>query len=138
MVHVCLLPIVDAKAYYRQHLKAATQQPHKKWNVPPSIMEWDAIKLTAAQEWEAEWNELGLRSGLSEQVKSHRLMWILKYRQEYAMSTHCQISEYRYLSDRNVTSAYVKYLILCSSVTGGKKPWTSWDADSTSEACKLR
>eukprot|EP00117_Sycon_ciliatum_P009188 scpid37750/ scgid11585/ Coiled-coil domain-containing protein 22 homolog len=62
----------DARAYFKQHLRPVTQQPHKNYDAVPSILEWDAVKLTAAQDWEIEWNELGLRSGLSQQDYKQR------------------------------------------------------------------
>lgn len=56
----------DVKEYYMRHLQPVNLQPtHSKYTAP-SLMERNADRLTAAQEWETEWNTLGLQSRLSE------------------------------------------------------------------------
>ena len=46
-----------------------TDQPQRHHDVAPSISEMNAISYTAQQEWETEWNQQGLASRLTPEVK---------------------------------------------------------------------
>ena len=48
-----------------------TSQPQNHDDVAPSVIETNAISLTAQQEWEMEWNQQGLASRLSPEVHVH-------------------------------------------------------------------
>jgi hypothetical protein len=50
--------------YGSHHLKLVTAQPPYAYNSAASLLEHNASQLTAAQEWEAEWNQAGLASRL--------------------------------------------------------------------------
>lgn len=45
-----------------------TSQPACPKDVPPSVLEMNALSVTAASEWEAEWSHSGLASRLSKEV----------------------------------------------------------------------
>ncbi|XP_002740143.3 coiled-coil domain-containing protein 22 homolog, partial [Saccoglossus kowalevskii] len=57
----------ELKQYYMKELAVITNQPPHKADLPASVLESNATSVTAAQEWENEWNSSGLGSGLSEQ-----------------------------------------------------------------------
>jgi len=44
-------------------------QPRAKCDLLSSLLEKNASEFAAQQEWEAEWNQLGLASRLSEEVR---------------------------------------------------------------------
>lgn len=46
-----------------------TSQPTCKQDVSPSILEMNAHAVTAANEWEMEWNQSGIASRLSKEVR---------------------------------------------------------------------
>ena len=48
-----------------------TRQPTCSQDVSPSVLEMNAHAVTAASEWEAEWNQLGLASRLSKEVRQN-------------------------------------------------------------------
>ena len=52
-------------------------QPEVKENIVASLLAKNASEVAAQQEWEAEWNQSGLSSRLSEQV-SHAEMLIMQ------------------------------------------------------------
>lgn len=45
-----------------------TRQPTRVHDVAPSVLETNAMAVTAAAEWENEWNQSGLASRLSKEV----------------------------------------------------------------------
>lgn len=45
-----------------------TSQPTCSQDVSPSVLEMNARAVTAASEWESEWNQSGLASRLSKEV----------------------------------------------------------------------
>ncbi|XP_023675087.2 coiled-coil domain-containing protein 22 [Paramormyrops kingsleyae] len=55
----------EVKDYYRDFLLPVTAQPSQNSSVPASLLEQHALDLSAAQEWENEWNSQGLLSRLS-------------------------------------------------------------------------
>ncbi|XP_048873316.1 coiled-coil domain-containing protein 22 isoform X2 [Brienomyrus brachyistius] len=55
----------EVKDYYRDLLLPVTAQPSQHSSVPSSLLEQHALDLSAAQEWENEWNSQGLLSRLS-------------------------------------------------------------------------
>ncbi|XP_033098923.1 coiled-coil domain-containing protein 22 homolog [Anneissia japonica] len=57
----------DVKNYYASHLPVVSKQPGRKENLAASLMEANAVQLTAALELETEWNTAGLQSRLSQQ-----------------------------------------------------------------------
>lgn len=56
----------DLKDYYTRHLPIVNLQPSHTKHTAPSLLERNAEQVTAAQEWETEWNTFGLQSRLSE------------------------------------------------------------------------
>ena len=66
---VCLHHLLEMKRFYgSRHLKLVTAQPPYAYNSAASLLEHNASQLTAAQEWEAEWNQAGLASRLPSEV----------------------------------------------------------------------
>lgn len=45
-----------------------TSQPMSQCNIPDSILEANCLKITSDLEWENEWNQSGLASGLTPEV----------------------------------------------------------------------
>uniref|UniRef100_A0A3B4CLN5 Coiled-coil domain-containing protein 22 n=1 Tax=Pygocentrus nattereri TaxID=42514 RepID=A0A3B4CLN5_PYGNA len=60
----CRLPL-HLKEYWRVHLLPVTSQPSQHASVPASLLENHVSELSAAQEWENEWNSQGLLSRLT-------------------------------------------------------------------------
>ena len=56
------------KAYYSTALPFITSQPPCREDVAPSVLETNMAAVTAANEWENEWNQSGLGSRLSKEV----------------------------------------------------------------------
>lgn len=65
----CDDPLPDVKHYYTRHMPCVPSQPPAKRDLSSSLLEKNASEFAAQQEWEAEWNQLGLASRLSEEVK---------------------------------------------------------------------
>lgn len=63
--------ISELKNYQRDFLRPVTAQPSHHASVPASIMEQHTAELTAAQEWDNEWNSQGLLSRLNPQASLH-------------------------------------------------------------------
>ncbi|XP_033631896.1 coiled-coil domain-containing protein 22 homolog [Asterias rubens] len=57
----------EVKNYYTKDLLLVSWQPPRHEDVAASLLETNAVDLTAAQEWEAEWNSAGLQSRLTPQ-----------------------------------------------------------------------
>uniref|UniRef100_A0A4W4FIT9 Coiled-coil domain-containing protein 22 n=1 Tax=Electrophorus electricus TaxID=8005 RepID=A0A4W4FIT9_ELEEL len=55
----------QVKEYWREYLLPVTSQPSHHASVPASLLENHASELSAAQEWESEWNSQGLLSRLT-------------------------------------------------------------------------
>lgn len=62
--------ISEVNDYQRDLLPPVTAQPSHHASVVASILEQHTAELTAAQEWENEWNSQGLLSRLTPQVPS--------------------------------------------------------------------
>eukprot|EP00117_Sycon_ciliatum_P008929 scpid41137/ scgid11431/ Coiled-coil domain-containing protein 22 homolog len=62
----------DLCHYYRNHLPFVTAQPQQRHQVAASLLERSTMEVTAAAEWEHEWNTNGLPSRLSEQEYRQR------------------------------------------------------------------
>lgn len=62
--------ISEVNDYQRDLLPPVTAQPSFHASVVASILEQHTAELTAAQEWENEWNSQGLLSRLTPQVPS--------------------------------------------------------------------
>lgn len=60
---------VDVKYYYNRHMPYVTAQPKVREDILSSLLEKNASDFAAQQEWEAEWNQFGLASRLSEAVR---------------------------------------------------------------------
>lgn len=57
----------EIRFYYQSSLPFVTSQTLHHNDTVPSVLENNAVDVTAQQEWEAEWNQAGLASRLSEQ-----------------------------------------------------------------------
>lgn len=55
----------EVKEYWREHLLPVTSQPSHRASIPASLLENHVSELSAAQEWENEWNSQGLLSRLT-------------------------------------------------------------------------
>ncbi|XP_051964666.1 coiled-coil domain-containing protein 22 isoform X2 [Xyrauchen texanus] len=55
----------EVQEYWRSYLLPVTAQPSKHASVPASLLENHISELSAAQEWESEWNSQGLLSRLT-------------------------------------------------------------------------
>lgn len=73
--HVCIIveilfddALPDVKHYYTRHMLCVPSQPRQKYDLLSSLLEKNASEFATQQEWEAEWNQLGLASRLSEEV----------------------------------------------------------------------
>ena len=58
----------DVKHYYAHHMPYVSAQPRVREDVLASLLEKNANDFAIQQEWEAEWNQYGLSSRLSEEV----------------------------------------------------------------------
>lgn len=67
-VSVCV--ISEVQDYQREILPPVTAQPSHHASVVASILEQHAAELSAAQEWDNEWNSQGLLSRLTPQVRA--------------------------------------------------------------------
>lgn len=65
--------ISELKKYQRDILPPVTAQPSHHASVVASIMEQHTAELTAAQEWDNEWNSQGLLSRLTPQARHFTL-----------------------------------------------------------------
>ncbi|XP_059146122.1 coiled-coil domain-containing protein 22 homolog [Physella acuta] len=72
------------RSYYTSHLPYITNQTQLHCDTAPSIMETNALELASHQDWENEWNQVGLASRLTQQEfkrrKHERLMKMIKDR----------------------------------------------------------
>ncbi|MBN3318416.1 CCD22 protein, partial [Atractosteus spatula] len=63
----------ELKEYCQEHLPPVTAQMSQQPSVPASLLEWHAAELSAALEWEGEWNSQGLVSRLTpEEYKARK------------------------------------------------------------------
>ncbi|XP_035594319.1 coiled-coil domain-containing protein 22-like [Oncorhynchus keta] len=63
----------EEKDYHREFLPPVTAQPSQHASVPASLLELHAGELSAAQEWDNEWNSQGLLSRLTpEEYRSRK------------------------------------------------------------------
>ncbi|KAJ8257234.1 hypothetical protein GJAV_G00183350 [Gymnothorax javanicus] len=65
-------PVKEVAEYCRDFLPPVTSQPSQHTSVPASLLESHALELSAAQEWESEWNSQGLLSRLSPEAYRSR------------------------------------------------------------------
>ena len=63
------LPDPDVRRYYNQHMPSVVVQPWKRRDILSSLLEKNASEFAAQQEWEQEWNQLGLASRLSKEAR---------------------------------------------------------------------
>lgn len=66
----------DLKRYYAQYLPYVATQPPIRDDLVASILEKNTVEFSAQQEWETEWNQIGLVSRLSEQVHIYLLLML--------------------------------------------------------------
>ena len=59
------------KLYYSQNLPYVVAQPRVREDVLASLLAKNAKEVAAQQEWETEWNQTGLPSHLSDEVRTH-------------------------------------------------------------------
>lgn len=64
--YVCVCAVISD--YQRDILPPVTAQPSNHASVVASILEQHTAELSAAQEWDSEWNSQGLVSRLTPQV----------------------------------------------------------------------
>jgi len=57
------------KHFYARYLPYVVAQPPVRDDLMASMLERNTVEVSAQQEWEAEWNQAGLASRLSEQVR---------------------------------------------------------------------
>jgi hypothetical protein len=78
----------EVKLYYNQNMPYVFAQPKIRRDVLASVLAKNASEVALQQEWEAEWNQLGLPSRLSE--KEYRLRKKQKLRKKLAeqLRTH--------------------------------------------------
>jgi hypothetical protein len=76
--NLCILSITDVKNYYTHHMPYVSAQPRVREDILASLLEKNANDYAIQQEWEAEWNQYGLSSRLSEEVwKSVAISFII-------------------------------------------------------------
>ncbi|KAB5567454.1 hypothetical protein PHYPO_G00232960 [Pangasianodon hypophthalmus] len=69
----------EVKEYWREYLLPVTSQPSQAASVPASLLENHVSELSAAQEWENEWNSQGLLSRLTpEDYRSRKRLRLQK------------------------------------------------------------
>uniref|UniRef100_A0AAR2LVY1 Coiled-coil domain-containing protein 22 n=1 Tax=Pygocentrus nattereri TaxID=42514 RepID=A0AAR2LVY1_PYGNA len=85
----CRLPL-HLKEYWRVHLLPVTSQPSQHASVPASLLENHVSELSAAQEWENEWNSQGLLSRLTPEDYRSRKRARLQKRIEEQLRTAAQ------------------------------------------------
>ena len=68
-------PVPDVKHYYTHHMLHVSSQPRQKRDLISSLHERNASEFAAQQEWETEWNQLGLASRLSEEVNKRHILF---------------------------------------------------------------
>ena len=61
-------PPTEVKSYYTKDLPYVVAQPRVRQDIVASLLTKNANEYAAQQEWEAEWNQAGLASRLSEKV----------------------------------------------------------------------
>uniref|UniRef100_A0A8C7GIZ1 Coiled-coil domain-containing protein 22 n=1 Tax=Oncorhynchus kisutch TaxID=8019 RepID=A0A8C7GIZ1_ONCKI len=76
--------------YHRDFLPPVTAQPSQHASVPASLLEQHAGELSAAQEWENEWNSQGLLSRLTPEEYRSRKRARLQKRIEEQLRTAAQ------------------------------------------------
>uniref|UniRef100_A0A8C7Q960 Coiled-coil domain-containing protein 22 n=1 Tax=Oncorhynchus mykiss TaxID=8022 RepID=A0A8C7Q960_ONCMY len=81
-------PVV--KDYHREFLPPVTAQPSQHASVPASLLELHAGELSAAQEWDNEWNSQGLLSRLTPEEYRSRKRARLQKRIEEQLRTAAQ------------------------------------------------
>ncbi|XP_030640289.1 coiled-coil domain-containing protein 22 [Chanos chanos] len=78
----------EVREYYRDYLLPVTAQPSQPISVPASLLENHASELSAAQEWENEWNSQGLLTRLTpEEYRSRKRARLQKRIEEQLRST---------------------------------------------------
>uniref|UniRef100_A0A8C8GQU7 Coiled-coil domain-containing protein 22 n=1 Tax=Oncorhynchus tshawytscha TaxID=74940 RepID=A0A8C8GQU7_ONCTS len=91
LYHVILFsPSSEENDYHRDFLPPVTAQPSQHASVPASLLEQHAGELSAAQEWENEWNSQGLLSRLTPEEYRSRKRARLQKRIEEQLRTAAQ------------------------------------------------
>ncbi|KAH9495231.1 hypothetical protein Btru_015787 [Bulinus truncatus] len=85
----------ELRSYYITHLPYVTNQTKLHQDTAPSIMEANSLELAVFQDWENEWNQIGLASRLSQQEfkkrKHEKLMKMIKDRLQQDSEHHDKI-----------------------------------------------
>ncbi|XP_035238601.1 coiled-coil domain-containing protein 22 [Anguilla anguilla] len=83
-------PVKEVADYCRDFLPPVTAQPSQHASVPASLLERHALDLSAAQEWENEWNSQGLLTRLSPEAYRSRKRARLQKRVEEQLRAAAQ------------------------------------------------
>ncbi|GFS10073.1 coiled-coil domain-containing protein 22-like protein [Elysia marginata] len=74
----------ELRAYYNNRMPYVTNQTSRHGDTAPSMMETNALEVATQQDWENEWNQVGLASRLSQQEfkkrKQERLLKLIRER----------------------------------------------------------
>nr|XP_054755290.1 coiled-coil domain-containing protein 22 homolog [Lytechinus pictus] len=111
----------DIMKYYNNHMPLVKDQPARDEDLAPSLLEFNAASVTAAQEWETEWNTTGLPSRLSQEDYKARKRERLQKRMVSEVSQGLQKSEQ--LDRKSATADLMQMLDLLGqkSATKGSK-----------------
>lgn len=71
-MYILIFFFVEVKLYYAQEMPYVVAQPVLTRDVLSSLLAKNDSEVAAQQEWEAEWNQAGLASRLSESVREER------------------------------------------------------------------
>ncbi|XP_030836792.1 coiled-coil domain-containing protein 22 homolog [Strongylocentrotus purpuratus] len=111
----------DIMKYYNKHMPLVKDQPARDEDLAPSLLEFNAASVTAAQEWETEWNTTGLPSRLSQEEYKARKRERLQKRMVSEVRQGLQKSEQ--LDRKSATADLMQMLDLLGqkSATKGTK-----------------
>ncbi|GFO47538.1 coiled-coil domain-containing protein 22 homolog [Plakobranchus ocellatus] len=74
----------ELRAYYNKQMPYVTNQTPRHRDTAPSVLEANALEVAVQQDWENEWNQVGLASRLSQQEfkkrKQDRLLKLIRER----------------------------------------------------------
>lgn len=65
---ICFV-LLETKLYYTRYMPYVVAQPLVRESIIASLLNKNASDVAAQQEWELEWNQAGLASRLSEEVR---------------------------------------------------------------------
>ncbi|KAK0062211.1 coiled-coil domain-containing protein 22 [Biomphalaria pfeifferi] len=95
----------ELRSYYIKHLPYVTNQTNLHRDLAPSIMEANSLEVAVSQDWENEWNQIGLASRLSQQEfkkrKYEKLLKMIKDRLQQDSQLQEKIDSQTAISDLN-------------------------------------